>query len=116
MVRRARVADVEAVAAIGAPPGFRRGTLRLPRRSPEATRRFLDGLAPDESRIVDERDGAVPGIAGWSRFRGRRSHGAGIVMARLAVPAPTPTACRSCRIHVFVGVPSPPLHEASLRA
>lgn len=80
VIRAARVTDFEAVAAIGALPGFRHGTLRLPHRSPEETRRFLEGVKTNDLQLVAERDGAVLGSAGWTRFDGRRSHVAGIGM------------------------------------
>ena len=80
IIRAARVTDAEGVAAIAALPGFRHGTLRLPYRSPEETRRFLEGIGPDDLALVGERDGAILGQAGWQRFKGRRSHVAVIGM------------------------------------
>ena len=41
VIRAARATDAEGVAAIAALPGFRHGTPRLPCRSPEETRRFV---------------------------------------------------------------------------
>ena len=78
MIRAARTSDFEGVAAISALPGFRFGTMRLPHRSPEETRRFLEGVGPDDLSLVAERDGAVLGSAGWQRFKGRRGHVAAI--------------------------------------
>ncbi|RYC32814.1 GNAT family N-acetyltransferase [Lichenibacterium minor] len=79
-VRAARVSDFEGVAAISAMPGFRHGTLRLPFRSPDETRRFLEGIGSDDLLLVAERDGAVLGTAGWRRAGGRRAHVAEIGM------------------------------------
>lgn len=78
VIRAARICDFEGVAAISALPGFRFGTMRLPHRSPEETRRFLEGVGPDDLSLVAERDGTVLGSAGWQRFKGRRSHVASI--------------------------------------
>ena len=80
VVRAARATDAEGVAAIAALPGYRYGTLRLPYRSPEETRRFLEGIGPDDLALVAERDGAILGQAGWQRFKGRRNHVAVIGM------------------------------------
>ena len=79
-IRAARVSDFEGVAAISAMPGFRHGTLRLPFRSPEETRRFLDGIGPEDLMLVAERDGAILGTAGWRRANGRRAHVADVGM------------------------------------
>jgi putative acetyltransferase len=80
VIRAARVADFEGVAAISAMPGFRHGTLRLPFRSPDETRRFLESVGPDDLSLVAERDGAIIGAAGWRRNKGRRAHVADIGM------------------------------------
>ena len=72
--------SVEGVAAIVAMPGSRHGTLRLPFRSPEETRRFLDSIGPDDLMLVAERDGAILGTAGWRRANGRRAHVAAVGM------------------------------------
>ena len=80
VIRAARATDAEGVAAIAALPGFRHGTLRLPYRCPEETRRYLEGIGPDDLALVAERDGAILGQAGWQRFKGRRSHVAVIGM------------------------------------
>ena len=52
VIRAARVVDVDGVAAISALPGFRHGTLRLPHRSPEETRRFLESVGSDDLFLV----------------------------------------------------------------
>lgn len=80
VIRAARVSDVESYAALAALPGFRHGTLRLPFRSPDETRRFLESIGPDDLLLVAERDGSILGSAGWSRSKGRRSHVAAIGM------------------------------------
>jgi putative acetyltransferase len=80
VIRAARTTDAEGLAALAALPGFRYGTLRLPYRSPEETRRFLEGIGPDDLTLVAERDGAILGQAGWQRSKGRRSHVATIGM------------------------------------
>lgn len=80
VVRAARATDAEGVAAIAALPGYQYGTLRLPYRSPEETRRFLEGIGPDDLALVAERDGAILGQAGWQRFKGWRNHVAVIGM------------------------------------
>ena len=79
-VRAARLSDAETLAAISALPGFRHGTLRLPFRGPDETRRFLEGIGPDDVFVVAERGGAVLGSAGWRRFAGRRAHAATVGM------------------------------------
>jgi len=80
VIRAARVSDFEGLAMIGAMPGFRSGTLRLPYRSPEETRHFLEGQGANDLALVAERDGAILGSAGWRRFEGRRAHIAAIGM------------------------------------
>jgi len=80
VIRAARVSDFEGLAMIGAMPGFRSGTLRLPYRSPEETRHVLEGQGANDLALVAERDGAILGSAGWRRFEGRRAHIAAIGM------------------------------------
>ena len=79
-IRAARPSDAEGVAAISALPGFRHGTLRLPFRGPDETRRFLESVGPDDVFVVAERGGVVLGSAGWRRFAGRRAHVAAVGM------------------------------------
>lgn len=44
VIRAARPGDCEGIAALGNMPGYRWGTLRLPYQTPEATRKWLEGL------------------------------------------------------------------------
>ncbi len=80
VIRAARLSDAEGFAALVALPGFRHGTLGLPFRSPDETRCFLERIGADDLVLVAERDGAILGSAGWTRFKGRRSHVAGIAL------------------------------------
>jgi putative acetyltransferase len=79
-IRAARVSDFEGVAAISAMPGFRHGTLRLPFRSPDETRRYLECIGPDDVSLVAVLDGEVVGNCGFNRGKGRRGHVAGVGM------------------------------------
>lgn len=80
LIRAARPADAEAISTLCDMPGFRFGTLRLPHRGPDETRRHLEAVGPEDVALVAERGGAVLGTAGWMRFKGRRHHVARIGM------------------------------------
>lgn len=77
-IRASEPADSDAIADLLQLPNVRFGTLRLPYRSREEVRRFLE--TPDENRtsIVAVLDGRVVGQAGLLRYKGRRSHAAGL--------------------------------------
>ncbi|WP_342360141.1 GNAT family N-acetyltransferase [Terrarubrum flagellatum] len=79
-IRATRVDDYEAIATLVNLPGFRAGTLRLPFRRPELTRKWLETQSPDDVSIVALRDGVVVGQAGLERQGGRRSHAARLGM------------------------------------
>lgn len=80
VIRAARPADCEAIAALVNLPGFRWGTLRLPHQTPEATRKMLENNAPGNVVLVAEQDGRIIGNGGLDRSAGRRAHAAGLGM------------------------------------
>ncbi|WP_201861144.1 GNAT family N-acetyltransferase [Microvirga soli] len=75
VIRAARPADCEGIAALGNMPGYRWGTLRLPYQTPEATRKWLEGINPSNNvSLVVEKDGRIIGNGGFERHQGRRAH------------------------------------------
>jgi L-phenylalanine/L-methionine N-acetyltransferase len=75
VIRAARPADAEGIAALMNLPGYRWGTLRLPHQPPEAVRKRIEGLdAASTTLLAAVRGGLVVGEAGLDRFQGRRSH------------------------------------------
>ena len=75
VIRAARPSDCEGIAALGNMPGYRWGTLRLPYQTPEATRKWLEGVNPANNiSLVVEIDGRIVGNGGFERLQGRRSH------------------------------------------
>ena len=79
VIRAARPADAEAIAAMQALPGFRHGTLRLPYPTPDATRRWLE--APPEGCVLLAFCGdTLAGLIDLHRHPGRRAHVAGLGM------------------------------------
>lgn len=74
VIRAAKPADHEGIAALGDLPGLRRGTLRMPYQSPETTRKWLESLTPNHLTLVVEADGKIVGSGGFERLQGRRSH------------------------------------------
>ena len=75
VIRAARPSDCEGVAALGNMPGYRWGTLRLPHQTPEATRKWLEGVNPTSNvSLVVEKDGQIIGSGGFERYQGRRAH------------------------------------------
>ena len=52
VIRAARPNDCEGIAALGNMPGYRWGTLRLPYQTPEATRKWLESMAPGNISLV----------------------------------------------------------------
>lgn len=75
-IRAARIVDWEAVAVLQSQPGIRHGTLRLPYATPEQTRKWLETLPDGDMIVVAERSGAIVGLAGLHRGKGRRHHAA----------------------------------------
>lgn len=80
VIRAARPADAEGVAALANLPGYRWGTLRLPHQTPETTRKRLESLGPGDVSLVAVLGGAIVGNAGLDRFSGRRGHAASLGM------------------------------------
>jgi putative acetyltransferase len=75
VIRAARPSDCEGIAALGNMPGYRWGTLRLPYQTPEATRKWLEGMNPANNvSLVVEKDGRIIGNGGFERHQGRRAH------------------------------------------
>jgi putative acetyltransferase len=75
VIRAARPSDCEGIAALGNMPGYRWGTLRLPYQTPEATRKWLEGIIPANNvNLVVEHEGRIVGNGGFERLQGRRSH------------------------------------------
>ena len=74
VIRAARPIDCEGIAALGNMPGYRWGTLRVPYQTPEATRKWLETMAPGNISLVVEKDGRIIGNGGFERLQGRRSH------------------------------------------
>ncbi len=67
ILRAAAVDDAPALTAIANDPGYFRGTLRLPYQGVEQTRRWLQGLTPNDLILVAELDGEVVGNGGLHR-------------------------------------------------
>lgn len=78
VIRAARVDDAVALTALMNLPRYRDGTLRLPHQRPEQTRRWLESEGAEALNLVAALDGALVGLAGLDRYRGRRAHAAGI--------------------------------------
>jgi len=74
VIRAARPIDCEGIAALGNMPFYRWGTLRLPHQTPEATRKWLEGMNPGNVSLVVEKDGRIIGNGGFERQAGRRAH------------------------------------------
>jgi putative acetyltransferase len=75
VIRAARPSDCEGIASLGDNPGYRWGTLRLPHQTPEATRKWLEGINPSNNiSLVVEHAGRIIGNGGFERLQGRRSH------------------------------------------
>jgi L-phenylalanine/L-methionine N-acetyltransferase len=74
VIRAARPSDCEGIAALGDNPGYRWGTLRLPHRTPEAIRKWLEGIDPGNTSLVVEHEGRIIGNGGFERQQGRRAH------------------------------------------
>jgi len=74
VIRAARPSDCEGIAALGDNPGYRWGTLRLPHRTPEAIRKWLEGIDPGNTNLVVEHEGRIIGNGGFERQQGRRAH------------------------------------------
>ncbi|MBF9231799.1 GNAT family N-acetyltransferase [Microvirga alba] len=75
-IRAVRPSDSEEIAALANLPGFRWGTLRLPYQTPEDTRKWIEGRAASDVRLVAVQNGKVVGNGGLNRLQGRRSHAA----------------------------------------
>lgn len=80
-IRAATLADWEALAALRDLPGVRAGTLRQPFTAPERTREWLENLGEGDMVIVAELEGAIVGLAGLHRHKGRRQHAADLGMS-----------------------------------
>lgn len=81
VIRAARPADCEGIAALGDNPGYRWGTLRLPYRTPEAIRKWIESIDPANNiSLVVEHSGRIIGNGGFERHQGRRSHVASLGM------------------------------------
>jgi putative acetyltransferase len=78
VIRAACADDAAALTALMNLPRYRAGTLRLPHQRSEQTRRWLENAGPEALNLLAELDGAVVGLAGLDRHRGRRAHAAGI--------------------------------------
>jgi len=76
VIRASRPGDFEGIAALANRPGYRWGTLRLPHQSPEATRKWLESVAPGNVSLVVEKNGQIIGSGGFERLQGRRAHAA----------------------------------------
>ncbi|WP_112663275.1 GNAT family N-acetyltransferase [Microvirga flavescens] len=74
ILRAARPADCDDIAALSNLPGFRFGTLRLPHRSPEAIRKWLEGFTSDDFALVAVKAGRVVASGGLRLLQGRRGH------------------------------------------
>lgn len=75
VIRASRPTDCEGIAALSNMPGYRWGTLRLPHQTPEATRKWLESIAPGNNvSLVVEKNGRIIGSGGFERLQGRRSH------------------------------------------
>ena len=77
-IRAARLDDSEALTALSNLPGYRAGTLRLPYQSVEEIRKWLEAERTGSLALVAILDGQIVGSAGFNRYKGRRSHAAGI--------------------------------------
>src|SRR3712207_8259720 len=81
VIRAARPSDCEGIAALGNMPGYRWGTLRLPHQTPEATRKWLEGINPANNvSLVVEHAGLIIGSGGVERQQGRGTHLAAFCM------------------------------------
>jgi putative acetyltransferase len=75
IIRAARPSDCEGITALANMPGYRWGTLRLPHQTPEATRKWLEGINPANNvSLVVEHSGRIIGSGGFERQQGRRAH------------------------------------------
>ena len=77
-IRAARLDDCESLTALSNLPGYRAGTLRLPYQTVEETRKWLEAERKGSLDLVAVLDGQIAGSAGFNRYKGRRSHAAGI--------------------------------------
>ncbi|SFI97226.1 putative acetyltransferase [Phyllobacterium sp. CL33Tsu] len=78
LIRATRAEDVEQITALSNLPHYRAGTLRLPYQSVEQTRSWLAGHGTATLSIVAEINSQIVGLAGLTRFQGRRQHAAGL--------------------------------------
>ncbi|WP_230530597.1 GNAT family N-acetyltransferase [Microvirga roseola] len=74
IIRATRPDDCEGIAALGDLPGYRRGTLRLPYQTPEATRKWIENNPPGNPSLTVECKGRIIGNGGFERLQGRRAH------------------------------------------
>ena len=74
IIRASRPSDAEAITALVNLPGFRWGTLRLPFQTVEETSCRWKSASAQTTQLVAERDGAIIGDLGLTRFQGRRAH------------------------------------------
>lgn len=80
VVRAARPADAEAIAALLNLPGYRWGTLRLPFHTPEEVSAWLEKSGQGSLKLVATVGEQLVGNAGLDRFTGRRAHAGRIGM------------------------------------
>jgi putative acetyltransferase len=72
-VRAARPLDAEAISALQNLPGVRFGTLQLPYRSPEDTRRWLEASAETRRTLLAIAGNVLVGLGDLSWHTGRRA-------------------------------------------
>lgn len=79
-LRALRPEDWPDIVEMQAQPRYRRGTLQIPYRSPEAIRKQIESVSPDEVHIVAVVEGRVIGRAQLQPGKGRRAHSGYIIM------------------------------------
>ncbi|MGK6312110.1 GNAT family N-acetyltransferase [Neorhizobium sp. DT-125] len=80
VIRAARPADADAIAALANMPGYRYGTLRLPFQTVEETRKGLETPNPGAKRLIAELEGRIIGDTFLGPLVGRRRHAATLGM------------------------------------
>jgi putative acetyltransferase len=79
-LRAMRHEDWPDIVEMQAQPRYRWGTLQTPFRSPDAIRKQLEAISPDEVQIVAVVEGRAVGRAQLQPGKGRRAHAGYIIM------------------------------------